>query len=61
MFTFCVESHEPSGPLTKNCLKLDKNKSTVSRFSVLQIGSYSTYTERRSAFETAIEFALLSF
>ena len=30
MFTFYIENHEPFGPLTKNCPKLDKNKSIVS-------------------------------
>ena len=34
MFTFYIENHEPFGPLAKNCPKLDKNKSIVSRFSV---------------------------
>ena len=36
MFTFYIENHEPFGSLTKNFPKLDKNKSIVSRFSVLQ-------------------------
>ena len=34
MFTFNIENHEPFGILTKNCPKLDKNKTTESRFSV---------------------------
>ena len=29
-----IENHEPFGLLTKNCPKLDKNKSIVSRYSV---------------------------
>ena len=37
MFTFYIENHEPLGPLTKNCPKLDNNKSTVSRFSVFVV------------------------
>ena len=37
MFTFYIENHEPFGSLTKNCPKLDKNKSIVSRFSVFVI------------------------
>ena len=37
MFTFYIENHEPFGPLTKNCLKLDKNKSIVSGFSVFVV------------------------
>ena len=34
MFIFYIENHELFGSLTKNCAKLDKNKSIVSRFSV---------------------------
>ena len=37
MFTFHIENHEPFGSLTKNCPKLDKNKSIVSRFSVFVV------------------------
>ena len=37
MFTFYLENHEPFGPLTKNCPKLDKNKIIVSKFSVFVV------------------------
>ena len=37
MFTFYIENHEPFEPLTKNCPKLGKNKSIVSRFSVFAV------------------------
>ena len=37
MFAFYIENHEPFGSLTKNCSKLDKNKSIVSRFSVFVV------------------------
>ena len=37
MFAFYIESHEPFESLTKNCPKLDKNKSIVSRFSVFVV------------------------
>ena len=37
MFTFFIENHEPFGPFTKNCPKLDKNKSIVFRFSVFVV------------------------
>ena len=37
MFTFYIENHEPFGSLTKNCPKLDKNISEVSRFSLLVV------------------------
>ena len=35
IFTFYIENHEPIQPLTKNCRNLDKNKSIMSRFSVV--------------------------
>ena len=38
MFTFYIENHEPFGSLTKNCPKLDKNKSIVSGFPVFARG-----------------------
>ena len=37
MFTFCIKNHEPFRPLTKNCPKLDKNKSIVSSFLVFVV------------------------
>ena len=37
MFTFYIENREPFESLTKNCSKLDKNKSIVSRVSVFVV------------------------
>ena len=37
MFTFYIENHEFLGPLTKNCPKLDKNKSIVSSYLVFVV------------------------
>ena len=37
MFTFYIENHEFFGPLTKNCQKLDKNKSIVFSFLVFVV------------------------
>ena len=37
MYTFYIENHEPLGPLTKNCPKLDKNKSKEPRCSVFVV------------------------
>ena len=37
MIAFYIENHEPFVSLTKNCPKLDKNKSIVSRFSVFVV------------------------
>ena len=37
MFTFSIENHEPFGPLTKTCPKLDKNETIESRFLVFAV------------------------
>ena len=38
MFTFYIENHEPFGSLTKNCPKLDKNKSIVPQEEIYPAG-----------------------
>ena len=48
MFTFYIENHEPFGELTKNCPKLDKNKSIVSRFSVFLFYKSAISTVQKS-------------
>ena len=48
MFTFYVENHEPFGPLTKNCPKLDKNKIIVSKFSVFVVYKEGVSTVQKS-------------
>ena len=48
MFTFHIENHEPFGSLTKNCPKLDKNKSIVSRFSVFLVYKPEVSTVQKS-------------
>ena len=48
MFTFYIENHEPYGSLTKNCPKLDKNKSIVSRFSVFVVYKSAISTVQES-------------
>ena len=48
MFTFHIEIDEPFGPLTKNCPKLDKNKSIVSRFSVFVVYKSAVSTVKKS-------------
>ena len=40
---------------------INANIQSASRMMKVRIRGYSTYTERRAASETAIEFALLSF
>ena len=48
MFTFYIENYEPFGILTKNCLYLDKNKSTVSTFSVCVVYESAVSTIQKS-------------
>ena len=48
MFTIYIENHEPFGSLTKNCPKLDKNKSVVSRFSVFLVYKSAVSTVEKS-------------
>ena len=48
MFIFYIENDEPFGPLTKNCPNLDKNKSTVSRFSVSVVYKSAISTVEKS-------------
>ena len=48
MFTFYIENHEPFGSLTKNCPKLDKNKSIVARFSVFVVYKPEVSTVQKS-------------
>ena len=48
MFTFYIDNHEPFGSLTKNCRKLDKNKSMVSRFSVFVVYKSVVSTVKKS-------------
>ena len=48
MFTFYIENPEPFGPLTENCPELDKNKSTVSRFSVSVVYKSAVSTVQKS-------------
>ena len=48
MFTFDIENHEPFGALTKNCPKLDNNKSIVSRFSVFVVYKSTVSTVKKA-------------
>ena len=56
MFTFYIENHEPFGPLTKNCPKLDKNKSTVARFSVFVVYRLPVTTVQKSNYVGCFNF-----
>ena len=47
-FKIDVENHEPFGSLRKNCPKLDKNKSIVSRFSVFVLYNSAFSTVQKS-------------
>ena len=50
MFTFYIENHEPFMSLTKNCPKLDKNKSIVSRFSVFVVYKSTVSTIQKNSY-----------
>ena len=56
MFTFYIENHEPFGSLTKNCPKLDKNKSIVSRFSVFVVYRSAVSTVQKSNYVGCFNF-----
>ena len=56
MFTFYIENYEPFGPLTKNCPKLDKNKSIVSRFSVFVVYKLAVGTVQKSNYVKCFNF-----
>ena len=56
MFTFYIENHEPFGSLTKNCPKLDKNKSIVSRFSVSVVYRSAVSTVQKSNYVGCFNF-----
>ena len=57
MFTFCIETHEPFGSLTKNCPKLDKNKSIVSRFSVFVVYKSAVSTVQKKQLCRMFQFS----
>ena len=56
MFTFYIENHEPFGSLTKNYPKLDKKKSTVSRFSVFVVYRSAVGTVQKSNYVGCFNF-----
>ena len=57
MFGFCVENHEDFGSLTQNCLRLDKDKSTVSTFSVFLVDNYAVITTQKSSYVHCFNFS----
>ena len=59
MFTFYIENHKPFGSLTKNCPKLDKNKSIVSRFSVFVVYKSTVSTVQKSNYVGCFNFRQL--
>ena len=56
MFTFYIENYEPSGALTKNCPKLNKNKGIVSGFSVLVVYQSSVSIVQKSNYVGCFNF-----
>ena len=61
MFTFYIENHESFGSLTKNCPKLDKNKSIVSRFSVVAVYKLAVSTVQKSKYVGCFNFRQCMF
>ena len=61
MFTFYIENDEPFGPLTKNCPKLDKNKSIVSRFLVFVVYKSAVSNVQKSIYVGCFNFRQLMF
>ena len=56
MFTFYIKNHELFGSLTKNCPKLDKNKSIVFRFSVFVVYKSAAGTIQKSNYVGRFNF-----
>ena len=56
MCIFYIENHEPFGSLTKNCSKLDKNKSIVSRFSVFVVYNLAASTVQEKNYVGCFNF-----
>ena len=61
MFNFYVENREPFESLTKNCPKLDKNKSIVSEFSVFVVYKSAVSTVQKSNYVRCFNFRQLMF
>ena len=53
---FHIENHEPFGSPTKNCPKLDKNNSIVSRFSVFVVYKSAASTVQKSNYVGCFNF-----
>ena len=56
MFTFYIENHEPFGPLTKKCPKMDKNKGIVSTSSVFVVYKSAVSTVQKSNYVGCFNF-----
>ena len=56
MFDFCIGNHEDFGSLTQNCLQLDKDKSTVSIFSVFLAEKYAAITTQKRSYVGSFNF-----
>ena len=61
MFEFCFKNHEVFRSLTQNYLQLDKDKSTVSTFSVILVNKYTAITTQKSSSEESFSFGLQRF
>ena len=61
MFKFFTENHEIFGSLTQDRLQLDKDKSTVSTFSVILVNEYVVITNQKSSYEESFSFGQQRF
>ena len=61
MFDFCIENHVVFGSLTQSCLPMDKDKSTVSTFSIILINKYAVITTQKSSYVETFSFEQQSF
>ena len=61
MFEFCIINHEVFGSLAQNCLQLDKEKSTVSTFSVMLTKKYVVINIQKSRYVESFSFGQQRF
>ena len=61
MFEFGIENHKIFGSLTQNGLQLDKEKSTVSTFSVILVNKFAVITTQKSSYKESFSFGQQGF
>ena len=61
MSYFCIENHEDFVLLTKNCLQLDKDESTVPTISVFLFAKYVVITTQKNSYMECFSFGQQRF